>query len=300
MGQRVERVGVESGGGLGRADPSHRGLSNPRRVAQEKNRGERGRTLNDGGGKVLDPHVKAARRSRGQRRQGVRPWRFLLEGEGARERMHLEGREVHRSQLVTEIVEAVVEQRPTERRLPAAGFGDEHGRDVPATQDSSVNEVEIAPELLDLDREILVEQGEKATIVRRGEPLPSLPRDEEGRRHTLPADGVVEVRLSTATAHGAIGGRHQRLSGRIATAYAYGSVQNSQSENVHAARRRRLQSRVRSRRPSSANRRTDVMTASRAVSGSMANAPATSSAIAWTVWRPSQRCQMKVAVGLSW
>src|SRR5712691_834396 len=106
MRQRVERVGVESGGGLGCADPSHRWLGNLRRVAQEKDRGERSRTLNDGGGEVLEPHVKAARRSGGQGRQGVRLWWFLLEGEGARERMHLEGREVHRRQLVAEIVEA--------------------------------------------------------------------------------------------------------------------------------------------------------------------------------------------------
>jgi len=66
--------------------------------------------------------------------------------------MDPKSREVHWPQFVAQVGKAMMRQCPTQRRFPAAGSGDQ---------------VEVTPQLLELDRDILVKQ--KRETCRRSE-----------------------------------------------------------------------------------------------------------------------------------
>jgi hypothetical protein len=72
--------------------------------------------------------------------------------------MDPKSREVDWPQFVAQGGKAVMRQCPTQRRFPAAGSGDQHERDIVDRQAGSMNEVEVTPQLLELDRDILVKQ----------------------------------------------------------------------------------------------------------------------------------------------
>src|SRR5262249_36277028 len=94
-------------------------------------------------------------------------------------------------------------------------------------------EVEVGPQLLELDRDVLVEESEKCTVVGcRGASTTSSP-DEERRRYAVPTDDVVEVRHIGALLHRAICGGHECFAQGLLTLDVDAAFQHSQLDDVH-------------------------------------------------------------------
>jgi len=147
--------------------------------------------------------------------------------------MDLELLEVHWPQLIAQEAEPVMQQSPRKSRFPAPGVSDEHHCGVCTLQHGRVNEVEVGPQLLEFDRDVLIEESEKCTVVGCREESTTSSPDEERRRYAVPTDDVVEVRHIGALLHRAIRGGDECRAQGFLTMDVDAALQHSQLDDLH-------------------------------------------------------------------
>jgi hypothetical protein len=83
-----------------------------------------------------------------------------------RVRVHRECLQIYRRELVAEITKAVVQQGPGRGRFATPRRPNQHKGFVRKPQDSTMNKIEVASQLLQLDGHILFEEEEKLPVIR--------------------------------------------------------------------------------------------------------------------------------------
>src|SRR5262245_57650178 len=130
----------------------------------------------------VEPH----RRSR----ERIGPWRRSFQAHGMRISVNMERVERDWSDLITQVLEPVMQQRPRSSRLAAAGFGDKQACSALPGNRTRMKEKEPGVPSLQLEHQILLDRVQEIAATRRrrnGDPAAPL-----NRKGAVPRNRVLQ------------------------------------------------------------------------------------------------------------